>query len=110
MPKTNRKNPQRAKSSESTWSLMEFQKRFGDDEACLDFLWRTRHSADGKHADCPKCKQHREFKRYATSQQRQSWTCTGCGYHIHPTAGTIFHRSATSLHLWFYVMYLMTST
>ena len=25
-------------------------------------------------------------------------------------AGTIFHKSSTSLHLWFYAMYLMTST
>jgi transposase-like protein len=30
--------------------------------------------------------------------------------HIQPTAGTIFHKSSTSLHLWFYAMYLMTST
>ena len=28
----------------------------------------------------------------------------------HPTAGTIFHKSSTSLHLWFYAMYLMAST
>ncbi len=50
------------------------------------------------------------FARYNTSQQRQSWTCTACGHHLHPTAGTIFHKSSTSLHLWFYAMYLMTST
>ena len=29
---------------------------------------------------------------------------------LHPTAGTIFHRSSTSLRLWFHAMYLMTST
>ena len=29
---------------------------------------------------CPKCELRREFKRYETSQQRQSWTCTGCGH------------------------------
>jgi transposase len=110
MPKTNRKNPQRSKSSESTMSLMEFSKHYGDDDACLEFLWRKRLSPDGKHAHCPKCDQEREFKRYKTAQQRQSWTCIACGHHLHPTAGTIFHRSATSLHLWFYVMYLMTST
>ena len=52
----------------------------------------------------------RAFKRYGTTQQRQSWTCTGCGHHVHPTAGTIFHKSSTSLHLWFYAMYMMTST
>ena len=70
----------------------------------------NRYSPDGEHAYCPKCERERVFKRYETAQQRQSWTCTGCGHHLHPTAGTIFHKSSTSLHLWFYAMYLMTST
>lgn len=30
--------------------------------------------------------------------------------HLHPTAGTIFARSSTSMHLWFYAMHLITST
>ncbi len=106
----NRKNPQRAKSSESQYSLMEFMRDFPDDAACLDWLWRTRYSEDGEHAYCERCGQTRPFARYSTSQQRQSWTCTACGHHVHPTAGTIFHKSSTSLHLWFYAMYLMTST
>lgn len=89
---------------------MEFMAEFPDDAACLEWLWRNRHSENGTHAECPKCEEWREFKRYGTSQQRQSWTCTGCGHHLHPTAGTIFHKSSTSLHLWFYAMYLMTST
>src|SRR5579859_7922659 len=33
-----------------------------------------------------------------------------CGHHIHPTAGTIFHKSSTSLHLWYYALFLITST
>ena len=33
-----------------------------------------------------------------------------CGRHLAPTAGTIFHKSSTSLRLWFYAMYLMAST
>jgi transposase-like protein len=89
---------------------MEFMGDFPDDATCLNWLWRTRYSADGEHALCPKCEVKRPFKRYGTSQQRQSWTCTTCGNHLHPTAGTIFHKSSTSLHLWFYAMYLMTST
>jgi transposase-like protein len=89
---------------------MEFMREFPDDAACLEWLWRERHSEDGTHANCPKCNRERAFKRYATSQRRQSWTCTGCGHHVHPTAGTIFHKSSTSLHLWFYAFYLMTST
>ena len=110
MPPVNRNKPTRAKSSESQYSLMEFMREFPDDAACLTWLWRNRYSADGETAYCPKCEAERVFKRYETAQQRQSWTCNGCGHHIHPLAGTIFHKSSTSLHLWFYAMYLMTST
>jgi transposase len=110
MPKVDRKNPVRSKSSSSTHSLMEFMQRFPDDDACLQWLWRTRCSQDGEHAYCRKCDQEHVFKRYETAQRRQSWTCTGCGLHLAPTAGTIFEGSATSLHLWFYAMYLMAST
>ena len=110
MPPVNRNKPIRADSSESRYSLMEFMREFPDDVTCLEWLWRNRYSEDGEHADCPKCETERSFKRYETAQQRQSWTCTACGEHLHPTAGTIFHKSSTSLHLWFYAMYLMTST
>jgi transposase len=112
MPPVDRNKPKRAASSESQYSLMEFMREFPDDASCLEWLWHTRYSSDGEHAYCPSpsCKTERTFKRYATSQQRQSWSCTACGKHLHPTAGTIFHKSSTSLHLWFYGMYLMTST
>jgi transposase-like protein len=110
VPPANRHEPRRAKSSQSDYSVTEFLWEFPDDAACLEHLWRTRHSPDGEHAYCPRCDGEKVFKRYATKQQRQSWTCTACGHHVHPTAGTIFHRSSTSLRLWFHAMYLMTST
>jgi transposase-like protein len=110
MAGVDRNNPKRARSSESRYSLMEFMRDFPDDATCLEWLWRTRYSDDGDTAFCVKCATVRVFKRYQTGQRRQSWTCTGCGVHVHPTAGTIFHKSSTSLHLWFYAMYLMTST
>jgi transposase len=110
MPPVDRHSPCRADSSASTYSLMEFMREFPDDDACLEHLWRSRYAPDGEHATCPKCKQECLFRRYKTSQGRQSWTCTGCGHHVHPTAGTIFQQSSTSLHLWFYAMYLVTST
>jgi transposase len=89
---------------------MEFMRDYPDDAACLEHLWRERYSPDGEHAECPKCDQERVFRKYKTAQGRQSWTCTGCGHHVHPTAGTIFHKSSTSLHLWFFAIYMMTST
>ena len=90
---------------------MEFMREYPDDDSCMDFLWRERYSGDGKHANCPKCKVMREFRTYETKQRRGgSRTCTKCGHHIQVTAGTIFEGSSTSLHLWFYAMYLMSST
>lgn len=110
MPPANRHKPRRAKSSTSDYSVTEFLAEFPDDAACLEHLWRSRYSPDGEHAHCPKCDCRQRFKRYETKQQRQSWTCTACGHHVHPTAGTIFHRSSTSLRLWYHAIYLMTST
>jgi transposase len=110
MPKVDRSNPKRSKSSESRWSLMEFMQEFPDDATCLEWLWQTRYAPDGETTECPKCKTERKFKKYATAHRNTSWTCTGCGHHLHPLVGTIFEGSATSLHLWFYAIHLATST
>jgi transposase len=107
MPPVDRNKPVRAKSSDSRWSLMEFLRDFPDDAACLDWLWRQRFSVDGSHAECPSCDRERKFHKV---HDRPAWDCDSCGHHTHPTAGTIFHKSSTSLHLWFYAMHLMTST
>jgi transposase-like protein len=105
--KRDRNNPTRRKSSESDYSLMEFMRMFPDDSACLDRLWRDRFAPDGHHAHCPRCERERKFHRTKT---RAAYTCDTCGLHIHPQKGTIFERSSTSLHLWFYAMYLIAST
>ena len=107
MSKVDRNNPRRSSASESSYSLMEFMRDFPDDATCLEWLWRQRFADDSGRTFCPKCEQPRKFHRV---RSRPSYSCDSCGHHIHPTAGTIFHRSATSLHLWFYAMYLMTST
>ena len=105
-----RRYPRYATTSDSQYMLRDFLRDFPDDEACLQWLWRQRYSQDGSHAFCERCEGETAFKRYTTKQQRQNWTCTACGLHVHPTAGTIFHKSSTGLHLWFYAVYLMTST
>ncbi len=90
---------------------MEFTRLFPDDDTCLAHLWRTRYALDeNDSAHCERCQEIRPFKKYEGKQQRQAWTCTACGFQIYPTAGTIFHKSSTSLQLWFYAMYLMSST
>lgn len=107
MGAVDRNNPKRAASSESSYSIVEFMREFPNDATCLEWLWRQNYSQDGEHARCPKCERERKFHRVAT---RPSWSCDTCGHHLHPTAGTIFHKSSTSLHLWFHAIYLMSST
>jgi transposase-like protein len=107
MAAVNRNEPKRGSASESTYSLMEFMRECPDDAACLDMLWRERFAPDGHHAYCPKCERERKFHRV---RSRPNYACDSCGYHLRPLAGTIFHKSPTSLHLWFYAMYLMAST
>jgi transposase len=107
MPPDERDNPIRANAPESSYSLVEFVREFPDNAACLEWLWRNRYSEDGEHAFCPKCDRERKFHKV---RERPAWDCDSCGYHVHPLAGTIFHKSSTSLHLWFFAVHLMTST
>lgn len=83
---------------------MEFMEQFPDDGACLEHLVGRLYPG-GMY--CPKCetvtKHHRE-------KNRPSYACQYCGHHEHPLVGTIFENSATSLRLWFYAVYLMSST
>jgi transposase-like protein len=110
MPPVDRRNPIRAASSESTGNVLEFFRQYPDDETCLVHVWRERFAPDGEHAFCPRCDTERVFKRYETAQKRPCWFCSACGFRIHPLAGTIFARSSTSLQMWFYAMWIMSST
>jgi transposase len=104
MSKVNRNQPKRSVACEGLYSLMEFEREYPDDAACLEILVKRLYP-DG--ISCPKCqkvtKHHREAKR-------PSYACQNCGHHEHPMKGTIFEDSATSLKLWFYAIYLMSST
>ena len=68
------------------------------DDACRHWLWRTLYSADGSTSYCPSCETKRTFHRL---RGRSAYSCSACGHQIAPTAGTIFHKSKTSLALWF---------
>lgn len=107
MSSRGRSNTERSPSSEIRFSRVEFNEMFPDNDACLDWLWRRSHSADGLHAFCPKYQRDRRFHRVAT---HQSYSCASCGRHVHPTAGTLFHKSSTDLRMWFEAIFLMAST
>jgi transposase-like protein len=92
---------------EPDYTLIDFLREFPDRDACLEMLWRERHSPDGAHALCRSCARERRFHR---TRSRLSYTCDSCGLHVHPMTGTIFERSTTPLELWFYAIYLMAAT
>jgi len=61
----------------------------------------------GSIAPCSYCKVERKHHRISS---KKAWACDYCGTYISPMAGTIFEKSRTPLRLWFYAMYLMSST
>jgi transposase-like protein len=82
-------------------TLMEFEERFGTEQACRDYLFRMRWPEGFR---CPRCK-HAETYRTGRLQME----CRQCGYQASVTAGTIFHRSRYPLRLWFRAMWLVAS-
>ena len=87
------------------YTVADFNREFPNDDACLEHIKEQRWP-DGV-TYCAKCEQER--KHYRVSG-RTAYACDHCGNHIYPLAGTIFHKSSTSLRLWFHAMYQMGST
>ncbi len=86
------------------YTLRDFEKQFPNDDVCLDWLKDYLYP---EGIFCDKCQQTTNHFRVAS---RKSYSCQTCGHHVHPTAGTIYHKSSTPLRLWFYAVYLMAST
>lgn len=85
-------------------TVKEFFTLFPTDESCLNHLFDVRFGQDHK---CPKC--DRKAKWYRIQAER-AYSCQWCGHHIHPTVGTPFEDSRTSLQSWFYAIYLFTTS
>jgi len=87
------------------YTVRDFEREFPTEDACLEYVMQKRFP--GGMAFCAVCKVER--KHYRVSG-RTSYACRACGNHIYPLAGTIFHKSTTSLRTWFLVIRLMAST
>ena len=81
----------------------DFLRRSPDNAACMDYL----RTGSIRTAPCPKCGKATKFHRI---KGRSAYACQFCGHQVYPTAGTIFHKSTTSLQLWFWAIFLMCST
>jgi predicted RNA-binding Zn-ribbon protein involved in translation (DUF1610 family) len=99
-------------------SLTEFQSWFPTDEACEEYLVRSRWP-DG--FACPHCgsKDAREMRAsirsrstkavIAVRHRRRLWQCRGCGKQTSATAGTILDHTRLALSVWFYAAFLMAT-
>ena len=85
-------------------TIQQFFATYPTDDACLEHLMEVRYGLEGK---CPKCGEQTRFSR--VSSQR-AYACQWCGWHTYPCVGTPFEASRTSLQLWFYAIYLFSTT
>lgn len=75
---------------------------YPNDDACLHQVFLNRF---GSQNQCYKCK--KSFSCHKVSD-RKCYACAFCGHQIHPLAGTIFHKSKTTLKNWFFAIFLFS--
>lgn len=85
-------------------TIRQFFKQFPSDDVCLDHVMVARY---GKEAVCEKCGKNTKFHRLSN---RNAYSCQVCGSHVYPCAGTLFENSRTPLQLWFYAIYLFSTS
>jgi transposase-like protein len=83
-------------------SIVEFQHRFPDDQACREYLFASRWPEGFR---CPRCMSERATALSA----RLVWQCSACRYQVSVTAGTVLHGTRTPLHVWFWAAYLVAT-
>jgi transposase-like protein len=83
-------------------TIIEFQRRFPDEQACREYLFESRWP-DG--IVCPRC----GSGSATVLPRRLLWQCRSCRYQVSVTAGSVLHRTRTPLHLWFWAAYLVTT-
>jgi transposase-like protein len=82
-------------------TLIEFEKRFADDEACREYLFALRFP---QGFECPACGGKNVWKG-----SRNRRLCTACRRQVYVLAGTVFQDSHLPLTLWFRAMWHVTS-
>ncbi len=91
-------------SAVQAFSVKDFFAEFSSDDVCLTRIMEVRY---GLRHVCGKCGKDSTFHKLA---DRRSFSCSHCGDHVYPCAGTIFQDSRTSLQTWFYAIYLFIAT
>src|SRR5215469_347261 len=76
---------------------VEFDERFGSEEACIAYLMSLRWP---RGFACPKCGGDRAWRR-----ARLAMVCARCRHETSITGGTLFEKTHKSLRVWFKAMW-----
>ena len=83
-------------------SLLEWQKRYGTERACIKELAKVRWP-DG--FQCPEC----GSKKAYYIETRQLHQCSQCRHQVSVTADTLFHSTKLPLVKWFWAIFLVST-
>src|SRR5262245_18167989 len=85
-------------------NLLDFQKMFPDEIACLRYLEQMRWPNGFVCEQC--CNVSEPFR---ITDRPRVLKCRSCHYEASITAGTVMHRSKTSILIWFWAAYLVST-
>lgn len=85
------------------YTVKDFNADYQTDADALAFIFKMRYP-NGATCKCGKKDCWHPVKK------RRVYECAWCGYQISPTAGTIFHKSSTSLKSWLFAMFLISNS
>ena len=89
-------------SQQETLNLVDFIKRFPNEDACRKYLFELRWPEGFK---CPRC----ENSQYYHLAKYHLYQCTNCNYQASVTAGTVMHKTKISLFKWFIALFLVAT-
>jgi hypothetical protein len=89
---------------ECPMNILEFQKMFPDEAACLKYL---EHMRWPNGFTCSKCSEVGE--PFRIPKRLRVLVCRSCRYESSITAGTVMHRSKTDTLVWFWAAHLVST-
>ena len=84
------------------YTINQHNDAFPDEASVLAHIFKRRYP---NGLLCEKCTR---FNMWSPVEGRRAYACP-CGFHVYPTADTIFHKSSTSLKTWYFAIFLLSN-
>jgi len=100
LAKTNNKDMEQKFKS---LTIFEFQKRFPDENSCIEYLIELKW---GNGFVCPQC----GHTKHCKGKRQYDRQCTSCRRNVSPTSGTLFHKVKFPILKAFYIVYYISTS